>query len=529
MRVAIIGAGAAGLASAALLAREGHEVHVLERGSRIGGRAGRIEQDGYLWDTGPSWYLMPEVYDHFFRLLGTSAREELDLRLLDPGYRVLSGSGPGDLSAVDVPHGREAVARLFEDVEPGAGAAIGDYLDSARQALEISLDYFLYNPFSTPASLRGALGTSVDLTRWLATSLWMFAGQRFSSPVLRQILTYPGIFLGADPRQAPAIYHLMSQIDLDEGVLYPRGGFTGVMTALERLAREAGARITLNAEVTEIGVSPARGLWGAGGLSGRKGVARGVAWRDARNEGAPVQRERAEAVITAADLHHTETVLVPERYRTYPERTWRRTAPGPSAVLVMLGVRGEVPELGHHTLMFTTDWEASLDAVFTAGVASHTDPLPDPTSLYVCKPSATDDGVAPEGRSNLFVLVPVSGELGLGGAEDPQVQAIADRAVQQIVDWAGTELEVEARHVIGPADFGRDYHSWKDGMLGPAHVLRQSAMFRRGPASRTVDGLYYAGATASPGVGVPMCLISAELMVKMIRGDSSPGPLPEPV
>lgn len=227
MRVTIIGAGAAGLASAALLAREGHDVHVLERGSRIGGRAGRIEQDGYLWDTGPSWYLMPEVYDHFFRLLGTSAREELDLRLLDPGYRVLSGSGPGDLNAVDVPHGREAVARLFESLEPGAGAAIGHYLDSSREALEVSLGYFLYNPFSAPSSLRGALGSSPDLTRWLATSLWMFAGQRFDSPVLRQILTYPGIFLGADPRKAPAIYHLMSQIDLDEGVLYPRGGSPG--------------------------------------------------------------------------------------------------------------------------------------------------------------------------------------------------------------------------------------------------------------------------------------------------------------
>ncbi|MGO3885913.1 MAG: phytoene desaturase, partial [Mycetocola sp.] len=228
---------------------------------------------------------------------------------------------------------------------------------------------------------------------------------------------------------------------------------------------------------------------------------------------------------------HTETRLLPPAQRSFPESTWQRTEAGPSAVLVMLGVRGGLPELPHHTLLLTRDWETELDAVFGRG---HT---PEVTSLYVCKPSATDDSVAPDGDENLFVLVPVSGQIGLGHGsggpdwprdEDPRVRAIADAAISQIARWSGVDdlaERVVVRHSIGPADFGTDYNSWADGMLGPAHTLAQSAMFRRGPRSRKVNGLFYAGATASPGVGVPMCLISAEIVLKQVRGDHSAGAL----
>src|SRR5690554_6508922 len=134
-RTVIIGAGVAGLATAALLAREGHEVTVLEKNDRVGGRAGLIERDGFRFDTGPSWYLMPEVFEHFFALLGTSVAEQLELTLLDPAYRVfgqpsLSGEIPEPLT---VPRGREKVAALFEAREPGSKAKLERYLDSASR------------------------------------------------------------------------------------------------------------------------------------------------------------------------------------------------------------------------------------------------------------------------------------------------------------------------------------------------------------------------------------------------------------
>ncbi|PWD51005.1 phytoene desaturase [Serinibacter arcticus] len=543
-RVVVIGAGIAGLASAALLARDGHDVEVLERGSRVGGRAGWIDDAGFRFDTGPSWYLMADVYEHFAEMLGTTMDELVDLQVLD-GYTILAGDSADTTGAapaverLDVPRGEEAVTALAESLEPGAGEELGRYLASARSALGLALEEFLYNPYSAVGAVVNprVLGAAPDLARWLSTSLSSWSGKRFTHPLLRQMLQYNAIFLGADPRKAPAIYHLMSHIDLVEGVRYPKGGFTAFVESLHLLALEAGARITLNAEVSEI-VAARRG-GSLGGLLGASGEVRGVRWTDADGR---ERRTRADVVVSAADLHHTETELLAPDLRTYPERAWTNAVPGPSSVLVMLGVDGELPSLPHHTLLLTRDWEAGLDAVFEGS------PTPEVTSLYVCKPSASDDGVAPEGAENVFLLVPVSGEIGLGRGTgyprgdaaddgeparepDPAVEHIADAAIAQVARWAGIpDLadRIRVRHTLGPGDFGADYHSWKDGMLGPSHVLRQSAMFRRGPASRRVDGLYYAGGTAAPGVGVPMCLISAELVLKSVRGDTSAGPIPIP-
>ena len=546
-RVVVIGAGIAGLATAALLARDGHEVEILERGSRVGGRAGWIDDAGFRFDTGPSWYLMAEVFEHYAELLGTSIDQLIVLEVLE-GYTILAGDSapsanegaagdpPPTIDRLDVPRGEDAVAALAESLEPGAGEEMRRYLASARSALTISLAEFLYNPFTAVPDISGARlrGAARDLVRWLSTSLARWSNARFEHPLLRQMLQYNAIFLGVDPRRAPAIYHLMSHIDLVEGVRYPKGGFTAFVHALHERALAEGVRITLNAEVTEILAARRRGPTLP---VGKRGEVRGVVWSD---ESGVEHRTRADVVVSAADMHHTETQLLAPDLQTWPERAWDHSVPGPSSVLVMLGVEGELPTLPHHTLLLTRDWEVGLDAVF---LGSET---PETTSLYVCKPSASDDGVAPAGSENLFLLVPVSGEIGLGsgtgyptgdsafekaGARevDPAVERIADLAIEQVARWADVpDLadRITVRHTLGPADFGADYHSWRDGMLGPSHVLRQSAMFRRGPASRKVDGLYYAGATTVPGVGVPMCLISAELVLKSLRGDSSAGPLP---
>ena len=517
MRAIVIGAGVAGLATAGLLARDGYRVTVLERNDRIGGRAGTRDRGGFRFDTGPSWYLMPGVFDHFFELMGTSTEEQLDLVRLDPAYRVFrEPDGPQKAASVTVPAGSARVAALFESLEPGSGGRLSAYLTSAREANALALSHFLYNPFTRLRTLAApeVLRALPRLIRLLGTRLDAFAARRFRHPVLRQILGYPGIFLGTDPRRAPAMYHLMSTLDLDEGVQYPLGGFWRVSERLGALAEEAGAEVVTGAEVTEI-------------LTARRAEreqARGVRWRD--TDGGE-HLELADLVVSAADLHHTETALLPERLRTYPERWWRRRTSGPGGVVVLLGVRGGLPQLPHHSLFFTRDWDANFDAVFGPDQR-----VPDPASLYVCKPSATDDAVAPPGHENLFVLVPVPADVRIGsgdrdGAGSPRVERAADAAIDLVARWADIpdlRERVVVRETLGPADFAADYHSWRGGMLGPAHILSQSALFRARNASRRVDGLYYAGGTTAPGVGVPMCLISAELVLKRIRGDHSPGP-----
>ncbi len=523
--VVIVGGGFSGLASAALLARDGYDVQVLEQRDGLGGRAGTWAQDGFRFDTGPSWYLMPEGFDHFFRLLGTTAEAELDLEVLEPGYRVYF---EGEGRPVDVHADQAANLATFEAIEPGAGARLERYLASARDVYDVATRRFLYTSFESLAPMlrRDVLVRSRRLLRLFGGPLEGFVARSFADPRLRQVLGYAAVFLGSSPDRAPSRYHMMSHLDLADGVRYPQGGFVRVVDAIAALAEKEGARLRTGATVTAITTTRPR--------RGRPRVT-GVRYReDGRERTAP-----ADVVVGAADLHHVETALLPPELQTYPQRWWDRRESGPGAVLVYLGVRGGLPQLAHHSLFFTRDWPANFDAVL--GTDGPSDPrvlrVPDPASLYVSRTSATDGPsssapAAPPGHENLFVLVPFPADPTLGADAESQrlLEALADRYLAQVGRWAGVpDLpgRVVTRRVLGPAHFATELSSWRGSALGMEHTLRQSALWRPGNASRRVDGLYHAGGGTIPGVGLPMCLISAELVAKRLRGDRSSSPLPE--
>ncbi|TPW76846.1 phytoene desaturase family protein [Schumannella sp. 10F1B-5-1] len=509
-RIVVIGGGIAGLAGAALLARDGHEVELVEARSEVGGRVGTWSHDGFRFDTGPSWYLMPEVFDHFFRLLGTSAAEQLRLVQLDPGYRVYAEGNPVPL---DIAADTEETLARAERIEPGSAKKLRRYLARAGETYDMALRRFLYTTFqSLPRVFSGeVLRRTPRLMRLLLEPLGSLARRTVKDLRLRQVLGYPAVFLGSAPDLAPSMYSLMSHLDLVDGVRYPMGGFRGIIDRIEALARDEGVAIRVDAPVARILTAD--------------GAAVGVELADGT-------RLDADVVVSAADLHHTETRLLAETERSYPESWWEQKVAGPSALLMLLGVTGELPQLEHHTLLFAQAWEENFAAIF--GPSSK---VPDVPSLYVCKPSGIDPTVAPAGHENLFVLVPLPADpaLGAGGVDgqgDARIEALADRVLEQIASWAGIPdlaSRVVVRRTIGPADFVADLNSWRGTALGPAHTLKQSAFFRAGNASRTVKNLLYAGGSTIPGIGLPMCLISAELLVKRLRGDTSTTPLPEPL
>jgi phytoene desaturase len=311
----------------------------------------------------------------------------------------------------------------------------------------------------------------------------------------------------------------MSHLDLEDGVLYPMGGFTRVIESIADLARAEGVTIITGAPVTRIVVEGGR--------------ATGVEY----GEG---QRIDADIVVSAADLHHTETTLLEPEQQTYPQRYWDTKLPGPSALLLYLGVEGELPQLEHHNLLFIREWEKGFDAIFPSRslrASGNMGSVPSPASLYICKPSGIDPDVAPEGFENLFVLVPIPADPTIGrgdidGDGDARIETLADAVVAQIADWTGIpDLadRITVRKTVGPGDFAADLNAWRGTALGPAHVLKQSAFFRAGNVSKKVEGLYYVGGSTIPGIGLPMCLISAEVLVKRLRGDVSTEPLPEPL
>jgi phytoene desaturase len=305
----------------------------------------------------------------------------------------------------------------------------------------------------------------------------------------------------------------MSHLDLEQGVLYPMGGFRTIIDRMLSLARQEGVDIRTNATVEEILTS-----------NERSPHARGVRYRDQNGK---IHTIESTIVVSAADLHHTETELLPAALQTYPESWWNGRVPGPGAVLVMLGVRGALPELAHHSLFFSTDWRRNFDDIFATPTA-----IPDPASLYVCRPSATDASVAPDGNENLFLLIPVPADISIGKAGDPLVEKTADAAIRLIAEKAGiADLadRIIVRGTYGPGDFADNLNSWSGSALGPAHTLRQSAFLRGSNQSKKVRGLYYAGGSTVPGIGLPMCLISAELLIKRVRNDTTTGPLKEPL
>ncbi|MCH1881721.1 phytoene desaturase family protein [Agrococcus sp. ARC_14] len=512
-RIVVIGGGIAGIAAAGLLARDGHAVTLLEQGKTLGGRAGVWRSRGFTFDTGPSWMLMREPYEHAFRMLGSRLEDELDLERLDPAYRVLFEGEPEPL---EVSGDLEATLAAFEGIEPGAAARLRAHLGSATETAALATGSLLSNRFDSPGAFAGlGLGARLPrLARLLLESLEHRIARSFRDRRLRQVLGYPAVFLGTEPKAAPSMYHLMSHFDMVEGVWYPQGGFARVVDALAQLAERAGVEVCTGARVERILVED--------------GAARGVVL-------AGGERIDADLVVSAADGHATDTRMLAHvpGVAARARRRWARRVAGPSAVLVMLGVEGALPQLAHHTLLFTRDWEDGFARIFGPQAADPADGVTDPASLYVSRASATDPSVAPAGHEALFVLVPVPADVRLGhggvdGAGDEAVERIADRAIAQIGAWAGIEglaERVVTRRTIGPADFASDFDAWRGTALGPAHTLRQSAFLRGSTRHPRVRDLLLAGSTTVPGIGVPMCLISAELVVKHVRGDRSTGPL----
>lgn len=495
-RVIIIGAGIGGLATANLLAKAGYDVSIYEKNEAPGGRAGIRETKGFRFDTGPSWYLMPDVFTHYFSLLGTSVDRELDLVQLSPAYKVFFENN----TPVTITSDEERDRATFEAIEPGAGEALKQYVTNGDSIYRLSLQHFLYTNFSSVRDFMKSdvLRRSHTMARLALTPIDTYVGKFVNDRRLRQILEYPMVFLGSSPFAAPALYSLMSALDFREGVYYPKGGLYTIIERLVAIGTELGVDYHYNAPVKRIVTDG----YEAKGITLESG-----------------EHSSADIIISNADLHFTETTLLDAKDRSYPAAYWDKREAGPSALLMYLGVKGELPELEHHNLFFTDAWEANFDAIFK------NKKLPSPASIYLCKPSATDATVAPKGHENIFVLIPLPAGVTIKKDLLPKV---ADKYLQQIEKTMGLKdfrKRLIVKELFGPNDFSTRYNAWQGTALGPSHLLRQSAFFRTKNKSRKVRNLYYVGGATLPGIGLPMCLISAELLYKQLSGDKRGGPV----
>ena len=472
--VVVIGGGFGGLSTACYLADAGADVTLLEKNEQLGGRASRLERDGFRFDMGPSWYLMPDVFEHFFGYFGKSPDDYYELERLDPHYRIFFKDG----DRVDMVPDLEQNKQVFEGYEPGAADALDRYLEKSRENYEIGMEHFVYEDRNT---VRDFLDPSLAKYAWglsLLGSMQDHVEKYFDHPKLQQIMQYTLVFLGGAPNNTPALYNLMSHVDFNMGVYYPEGGLGAVVDAIVDLGDELGVDYHTGTPATAI--------------KGRRGGFKVET---------PEADFLADLVVSDADYAFTEQELLPEQKRQYDEDYWDSRTYAPSAFLLYLGVEGDVDPLAHHSLVLPTDWDDHFETIFE-------DPQwPDDPAYYLCVPSQTDDTVAPEGHSNLFALVPIA-----AGLEDtPELrQTYRDLVLDDIADNTGVDIRdrIVLEETFCVNDFADRYNSREGTALGLAHTLRQTALFRPPHHSETVDGLYFTGSFTTPGIGVPMCLIS---------------------
>ena len=481
--VVVVGSGFGGLSTACYLADAGADVTVLEKNEQLGGRASVMEQDGFRFDMGPSWYLMPDVFETFFQHFGRSAEDYYELQRLDPHYRIFFKDG----DQVDMVPDTEANKQTFEEYETGAGDKLSEYLDKSERNYDIGMEHFVYErrdslrDFVDPSVLRHSWGLS------LIGSMQDHVENYFEHPKLQQIMQYTLVFLGGSPHNTPALYNLMSHVDFNLGVYYPEGGTGAVVDAIVELAEELGVTFETGEPVD--------------GIAGKRG---GFAVRTETGG-----EYLADRVVSNADIAHTEQELLPEKKREYDADYWDSRTYAPSAFLLYLGVEGDVEELAHHSLIFPTDWDDHFEQIFD-------DPAwPDDPAYYLCVPSKTDDTVAPEGHSNMFALVPIA-----AGLEDtPELRSeYRSQILDDIAENTGVDVRdrIVFEEMFCVDDFMERYNSEQGTALGMAHTLRQTAPFRPGHTSSEVDGLYFTGANTTPGIGVPMCLISGLLTAEVM-------------
>jgi len=481
LKVLVIGAGFGGLAQALLSAKKGDEVLVIEKNESAGGRSSVYSEKGYIFDMGPSWYLMPDVYERYFRQFGKEPSELFGLQRLDPSYRIFFHDG----RKVDISSDIEKNYELFDTLEKDGARKLKVYLEESREKYDAAILELLYRDYSRLTDFMDLKLMKQGRKLHLFENLEAFVNKHFESDEAKKIVEYSIGFLGGSPTNTPSFYHIMSHIDFTLGVWYPDGGMRGVVKAMYDMAVSMGVEFRFNEPVRKI-------------VSEGKKVSKVVT-----DQG----EYTADAVVVNVDYAHSELELLTEKDRTYDNKYWEKKVLAPSAIVMYLGVNKKVPELAHHTLFLDKDWSSNFDEIFDPKKAA----WPRSPSYYVNVPSLTDRTAAPEGKETLFVLAPLA-----PGLEDsPEIrESFYEQIMDHLESTLGTDIRkhVEVKRFFALDDFQDRYNAYKGTALGLTHTLRQTALFRPVHRSKRIKNLFYTGHYCHPGIGVPMVLISSQIV-----------------
>lgn len=485
----VIGSGFGGLASAIRLAARGYRVEVFEKLDGPGGRAYTHQKDGFIFDAGPTIITVPFLLEELWELCGRKMSDDIDLRLMNPFYRILFDDGSSFEYTGTPSEMREQIAKICPDDVAGYDRFM-KMADVCYDKLFVELGPIAFDKVST---LFSALPTLIQTKAWL-TLHGLVAGY-FKHPKLRQAFSLQSLLIGGNPFSVTGAYALIASLERRFGVYSAMGGTGRIVTKLVELLQSQGGTIHYNCPVARIAVE----------RRSAKPTATGVVLSDGRSIA-------ADLVVCNGDSAWTYRNLIEPQYR----RHWsdRKIEGGHYSMSLFVwyfGTDRTYPEVPHHTMVLGPRYKGLLDDIFTHKR------LVDDFSLYLHRPTATDPSLAPAGCDSFYVLAPVP-HLDSGTDWREAAEPLRKKIQQRL---QATLLPNLDQHLVcsiltTPQDFHDRLWSFKGSGFGLEPRFTQSAYFRPHNRSEDIDKLYMVGASTHPGAGVPGALISAQVLDQVV-------------
>lgn len=475
----VIWSGISWLAIACYLAKAWHKVQLYEKNSQFWGRAWLLEDSSYKFDMGPSWYLMPEVFEDFFSHFWKKSSDYYVSKKLNPAYRIFFWEN----DFVDVSSKLEQNIQLFESLEPWAWEKLLKYIAQAKQEYELAIWDLIQKNYDSLLDLMSWKWLKFIAKKKNFQSYETYVKTYFTSPKLQKILLYTSVFLWWSPKNTPALYSLINHCDFNDGVYFPDGGIYAIIWALVELASELWVEMYSNSEVTKICIDN----WRSTGIM--LGDTK-ISW---------------DIVISSWDYHYADQFLLDPPYRQYSSKKWNSMTLSPSWFILYLWITKKISQLQHHTLFFDADWDNHFDSIYNKPMLCRT------PSYYVSCVSKTDPSIAPDDCEAVFVFVPTAPGLQLTETEK---YSYADFIISHIWRTIGDDISpyINIRHIYTWDNFSSDYFAFKWNALGLAHTFSQTLTLRPKNKHPKVSGLYFTWHYTTPWVWMPMVLISSKLV-----------------
>lgn len=487
MDINIIGAGLGGLAASCLLANRGHNVTVLEKNGRPGGKIGEVKAEGFRFDTGPSLLTMPFVLERLFEVCDADVHDYLDIQQLDPICRYFYRSG----TQFDCYKNSGLNTAQIQEFASDDIQAYKDFQEYSQQLYQRTKDAFLFNPLFGLSDL-----SSLNLTDFFKIDAFKTVSERidsmFQSEELRQFFKRFTTYNGSSPFQAPATLNVIPHVELAMGGHYINGGIYTLIEALTKLGSELGVTYNYNTEIKRIGIADDK-VSGVTDIDGN--------------------HYPSDLVVSNADAAETYlSFMANTEVSTFKQKKITSLEPSCSGFVLLLGIDNTYDELMHHNIFFSEDYQHEFEQIFEEKV------MPEDPTLYVANTSYSNPADAPEGGSNLFVLVNapyLSDQYNWQQQGDQYKKKVINALENRGLSDLGNHIVYS--ETITPRDFYQQYRSNKGSIYGTSSNSKFSAFMRPRNKSRSIEGLYLVGGSTHPGGGIPLVTLSAFHATELIR------------